>query len=314
MVEMYQENVEISSNGDSLFDQEIYVKGDLINKGSGDLELDSGMIEGNFKHMGTGDIKTRGTIIIGGDLVLQGVGDVKGDFIVLGKLVKIGSGDVSGSISASGYNIGGCGDFLAKRAPLTADALEKIKNSFGVISNLKPSEQDKANESIEQNLKLPFDQIAKQGIIINVYGDYVENGGVKTGDIRGEYVDIASGSASISKKIYQNTGEPVDGGKQSGELIAIDIVRTLNELREHCDNDDDIFSICLKLDVLSKKFTDQDIVNNILTLKRMLKTLNSDDFAKPKDSDKKRITGVCKYIEDVYLSNLIHGSKEQDKN
>jgi len=125
-------------------------------------------------------------------------------------------------------------------------------------------------------------------------------------------VDTVSSTESMNKGQHLNTDVLINSSKQIGELIALDIVKTLNKLREQCEKNEEIFSITLTLDVLSKKIIDENAVKNITALSKMLRS-NYDDFAKPNDLDKKRIIGVCKYIEEIYSCVLIHGNLEKNE-
>ena len=98
------------------------------------------------------------------------------------------------------------------------------------------------------------------------------------------------------------------GGEKKGELKAMDILRTVNDLRELNVNYE-VFNINLTLDILRKKVTDEQSIIHIETMRKTLKTLY-DPFSKLKDEHKKQIMSLCTYIEEAYCAELIHGENE----
>lgn len=95
------------------------------------------------------------------------------------------------------------------------------------------------------------------------------------------------------------------GNNRNRELAALDIIQTLNILKEKCSTNQNVFSICLTLDILSSKLTNKTSLKNIDVLKSMLVS-TYDDSDVPKEYDKKKIVEVCNFIEETYKSNLIH--------
>ncbi len=94
--------------------------------------------------------------------------------------------------------------------------------------------------------------------------------------------------------------------KRHGELMGLDIAKTLNELREQCANDEDVFSINLTLGVLAKKVKDDESVKHIETVRQLLDTQYADPFVTLNDNRKKQLLNLCKYVEDIYSTLLIH--------
>lgn len=95
------------------------------------------------------------------------------------------------------------------------------------------------------------------------------------------------------------------GGEKKGELKALDILRTVNDLREQSENNE-VFNVNLTLDILRKKVTDEQSITHIDTMRKTLETLY-DPFSKLKDEHKKQIMSLCTYIEEAYCADLIHG-------
>lgn len=77
------------------------------------------------------------------------------------------------------------------------------------------------------------------------------------------------------------------GNNRNRELAALDIIQTLNILKEKCSTNQNVFSICLTLDILSSKLTNKTSLKNIDVLKSMLVS-TYDDSDVPKEYDKKR--------------------------
>lgn len=102
------------------------------------------------------------------------------------------------------------------------------------------------------------------------------------------------------------------GSKRKGELIALDIAKTLNELRGHCTNNEDVFSISMTLDLLLKKVKDEKSIKLIESMSRRFDTMY-DDFDKLNDDTKKQIIVLCKYIEEAYCAEIIHGDDGGDE-
>jgi hypothetical protein len=99
------------------------------------------------------------------------------------------------------------------------------------------------------------------------------------------------------------------GGEKKGELKALDILRTVNDLREQSENDE-VFNVNLTLNILRKKITDEQSIIHIDTMRKTLETLY-DPFSKLKDEHKKQIMSLCTYIEEAYCADLIHGKNEE---
>lgn len=100
------------------------------------------------------------------------------------------------------------------------------------------------------------------------------------------------------------------GGKRNGELIGMDIAKALNEVRQFCADDEDVFTVNMKLDILTKIVRDEQSIRQIEAVSKRLITVY-DDFSKLKAEDKKRIMNLCKYIEDAYCTDLIHGEGKE---
>ena len=99
--------------------------------------------------------------------------------------------------------------------------------------------------------------------------------------------------------------------KRNGELVGLDIAKALNEVRQLCADDEDVFTINMKLDILTNMVKDEQSIRQIETMSKRLITVY-DDFSKLKAEDKKRIMNLCKYIEDAYCTDLIHGEGKDD--
>ena len=97
------------------------------------------------------------------------------------------------------------------------------------------------------------------------------------------------------------------GSKRKGELMALDIAKTLNELRGQCTNDEEVFSISATLNLLLIKVKDEKSIKLIESMSRRFDTMY-DDFDKLNDDTKKQIIVLCKYIEEAYCADLIHGN------
>lgn len=103
------------------------------------------------------------------------------------------------------------------------------------------------------------------------------------------------------------------GNKRKGKLIAFDIAKTINELRGHCENDEDVFSINITLEILAKKIKDEKSIKMIENMCNRIETLHDDPFSKPSDNTKKHIIRICKYMEEAYCAEIIHGDEDGDE-
>ena len=101
------------------------------------------------------------------------------------------------------------------------------------------------------------------------------------------------------------------GSKGNDKLKGLDIARTLNELKDLCSNDEDVFTINMKMDILTKMIEDEESIRLIEMMNKRLNTMY-DDFSKLKDEDKKRIQNLCNYIGDVCFRDEIHGKGDDD--
>jgi len=100
--------------------------------------------------------------------------------------------------------------------------------------------------------------------------------------------------------------------KRKGELIALDVAKTLNELRGQCTNNEEVFTISMTLDLLLKKVKDEKSIKLIESMSRRFDTMY-DDFDKLNDETKKQIIVLCKYIEEAYCAEIIHGDDDGDE-
>jgi hypothetical protein len=112
-------------------------------------------------------------------------------------------------------------------------------------------------------------------------------------------------------KVMEIEAKKDGGGKRNGELVGMDIAKALNEVRQLCADDEDVFTINMKLDILTKMVKDEQSIRQIETMSKRLITVY-DDFSKLKAEDKKRIMNLCKYIEDTYCTDLIHGERKNN--
>lgn len=131
---------------------------------------------------------------------------------------------------------------------------------------------------------------------------------VKREDAAG-YQEIENRAKLAETKARVMEIEAKEGGSiRKGELIAVDILRTINDLMEQIETED-VFNISLTLDILKKKITDVQSLTHIETIRKALDTLY-EPFSKLKDDHKKQISSLCKYIEEAYCADLIHGDED----
>lgn len=128
------------------------------------------------------------------------------------------------------------------------------------------------------------------------------------------YQDMQNQARMVEAKARAiELGAKHGGNKRKGELIAIDIAKTINELRGHCDNDEDVFSINITLEILAKKIKDEKSIKMIENMCSRIDTLHDDPFSKPNDDTRKHIIKICKYIEEAYCAEIIHGDDDGDE-
>lgn len=296
MLELYNEDFIQTGGEDYSLKQDIHIKGRLIHSGSGNLKLKSGIIEGDLIMGGSGDISSRGTVIIGGNLLMNGNGDLDGNFIIIGKLVNSGSGDVSGRISATGYNLTGSGDVYAKNTPLVPSSLQKYNVLLDNLSNLDYGGNEKIIQNLETSLNQPYDSLLKTGITLKEHHDDIVNeGGFKTGDIT-----------------IEESNQGNFPSNRNGELIAFDLMSTLNNLIKQC-NTDEIFDIKVTLEILKMKIKNGELVKNIEKIIDVIEfEYELTQSSKLNDEMKMKIYGLCTFIEKLYFDDMLSRDDKDD--
>ncbi len=99
------------------------------------------------------------------------------------------------------------------------------------------------------------------------------------------------------------------GGKREGELAALDIARTLNELRDQCVNDE-AFAVKVTVEVLKKKVKDEKSLGYLESVGKMMDALYDDPFRKLEETHQTRVLELCNFIEEAYFASLVHEDKE----
>ncbi|MCQ1535536.1 hypothetical protein FTO70_07520 [Methanosarcina sp. KYL-1] len=100
------------------------------------------------------------------------------------------------------------------------------------------------------------------------------------------------------------------GERREGELAALDITRTLNELRDQCVNDK-AFAVKVTVEVLKKKVRDEKSLEHLESVGKMQDALCDDPFRKLEETHKTRVLELCNYIEEAYFANLVHGDEDK---
>jgi len=96
------------------------------------------------------------------------------------------------------------------------------------------------------------------------------------------------------------------GERREGELAALDIARTLNELRDQCKNDE-VFAVKVTVEVLKKKVKDDKSLRYLENLDKMLDAVYDDPFRQLEETHQTRVLELCNYIEEAYFTSLVHG-------
>lgn len=109
----------------------------------------------------------------------------------------------------------------------------------------------------------------------------------------------------IMKMEAEKTGE-----RREGELAALDIARTLNELRDQCSNDE-AFAVKVTVEVLKNKVKDEKSLSYLENIGKMLDALYDNPFRKLEETHQTRIMELSNYIEEAYFASLVHGDEEK---
>ena len=115
---------------------------------------------------------------------------------------------------------------------------------------------------------------------------------------------IVGAKIEIMKMEAEKTGE-----RREGELAALDIARTLNELRDQCANDE-AFAVKVTVEVLKNKVKDEKSLEYLDKIGKMLDALYDNPFRKLEETHQTRIMELCNYIEEAYFAFLVHGDKK----
>lgn len=99
------------------------------------------------------------------------------------------------------------------------------------------------------------------------------------------------------------------GERKEGELAALDIAKTLNELRDQAANDE-AFAVKVTVEVLKNKVKDEKSLGNLENIGKMLDAVYNDPFRKLEETHKTRVLELCNYIEEAYFASLVHGDKK----
>ncbi len=100
------------------------------------------------------------------------------------------------------------------------------------------------------------------------------------------------------------------GERREGELAALDISRTLNELRDQCVNDE-AFAVKVTVEVLKKKMRDEKSLGYLESVGKMMDALYDDPFRKLEETHQTRVLELCNFIEEAYFASLVHGDEEK---
>lgn len=115
---------------------------------------------------------------------------------------------------------------------------------------------------------------------------------------------IAEAKIEIMKMEAEKAGE-----KREGELTALDISMTLNELRDQCVNDE-VFAIKVTLEVLKNKIKDEKSLDYLGSVSKMLDAVYDDPFRKLEETHQIRILELCNYIEEAYFASLVASTEK----
>lgn len=133
---------------------------------------------------------------------------------------------------------------------------------------------------------------------------------IKRGDVAG-YKQIENESKMVDAKIELMKMEAEKaGGRREGALASVDLMRTLNELREQCKKEE-VFEVKVTVEVLKKKVKDEKSLRYLEQIERLLDTLYDNSFCKVEKAHQERILEVCTYIEEAHFSNLIRGQEDE---
>lgn len=132
---------------------------------------------------------------------------------------------------------------------------------------------------------------------------------IKREDATG-YQQIDNEAKMAGAKIEIMKMEAEKGGeRREGELAALDIARTLNELRAQCVNEE-AFSVKVTVEVLKKKVKDEKALNHLENINKMLDALYEDPFRKLEETHQTRVLELCNYIEEAYFADVLHGNQK----
>ncbi len=115
---------------------------------------------------------------------------------------------------------------------------------------------------------------------------------------------MAGAKIEIMKMEAEKAGE-----RRGGELAALDIARTLNELRDQCVNDE-AFAVKVTVEVLKKKVKDEKSLGYLESVGKMMDALYDDPFRKLEETHQTRVLELCNFIEEAYFASLVHGDGE----
>lgn len=102
----------------------------------------------------------------------------------------------------------------------------------------------------------------------------------------------------------QKTGE-----RTKGAIAALDLARTLNDLRDQCANDE-AFAVKVTVEVLKNKVKDEKSLGYLENIGKMLDALYDNPFRKLEETHQTRVLELCNYIEESYFAFLVHGDKK----
>lgn len=125
------------------------------------------------------------------------------------------------------------------------------------------------------------------------------------------YQHIENEAKMVDAKIELMIKETQKAGeRREGELYALDLARTLNELRGQCVNDE-AFAVKVTVEVLKNKVKDEKSLGYLENIVKMLDAVYNDPFHKLEETHQIRIMELCNYIEEAYFSSLVHGNGEK---
>ncbi|MDD3042009.1 MAG: hypothetical protein PHW56_03585 [Methanosarcinaceae archaeon] len=111
---------------------------------------------------------------------------------------------------------------------------------------------------------------------------------------------LAEAKIEILKKEAEKGDE-----RREGELAALDISRTLNELRAQCVAEE-VFTVKVTVEVLMKKVKDEKALSHLENINKMLDAVYDDPFRKLEGTHQTRVLELCNYIEEAYFADVIN--------